>query len=162
MRVTKVSLTGQIFIGLFLGIFVGWLFPNLGLEARPLSNLFLNLIKSIIAPLIFATLVVGISGTGSIKQVGRIGAKAFIYFEVVTTLALVIGLTVVNLAKPGVGVKIPSPSAAAPPAAAPEKISAEKILEHVVPKSFFDAAARSFSVGLSGATASTPRRSRLT
>ncbi len=106
MRVPKVSLTGKIFIGLFIGIFVGWMFPNWGLEARPLSTLFLNLIKSIIAPLIFATLVVGISGTGDIKQVGRIGAKAFIYFELVTTLALFIGLFAVNIAQPGKGLSL--------------------------------------------------------
>ena len=105
-RIPKVSLTGKIFIGLFLGILIGWMFPNWGLEARPLSNLFLNLIKSIIAPLIFATLVVGISGTGDIKQVGRIGAKAFVYFEIVTTLALFIGLFAVNIAQPGKGLSL--------------------------------------------------------
>ncbi|MFY7877915.1 MAG: dicarboxylate/amino acid:cation symporter [Pirellula sp.] len=122
----KISLTSKIFIGLFLGILIGWLVPPLGLEARPLSNLFLNLIKSIIAPLIFATLVVGISGTvntgaiddldaladiaetGDIKQVGRIGAKAFLYFEVVTTLALFIGLIAVNIAQPGKGLSLAS------------------------------------------------------
>ncbi len=106
MRIPKVSLTVKIFIGLFLGILIGWLVPAWGLEARPLSNLFLNLIKSIIAPLIFATLVVGISGTGDIKQVGRMGAKAFIYFEIVTTLALFIGLFAVNIAQPGKGVSL--------------------------------------------------------
>ncbi len=106
MRIPKVSLTSKIFIGLFLGILIGWMFPNWGLAARPLSNLFLNLIKSIIAPLIFATLVVGISGTGDIKQVGRIGAKAFVYFEVVTTLALFIGLFAVNIAQPGKGLSL--------------------------------------------------------
>lgn len=106
MRIPKVSLTSKIFIGLFLGIFIGWMFPTWGLEARPLSNLFLNLIKSIIAPLIFATLVVGISGTGDIKQVGRIGAKAFVYFEVVTTVALFIGLFAVNIAQPGKGLSL--------------------------------------------------------
>jgi proton glutamate symport protein len=106
MRLPKISLTTKIFIGLFLGIFIGWLDPSWGLEARPLSNLFLNLIKSIIAPLIFATLVVGISGTGDIKQVGRMGAKAFLYFEVLTTLALIIGLIAVNIAQPGKGVSL--------------------------------------------------------
>ena len=106
MRIPKVSLTGKIFIGLFLGILIGWIFPDWGLEARPLSNLFLNLIKSIIAPLIFATLVVGISGTGDIKQVGRIGAKALVYFEIVTTLALFIGLFAVNIAQPGKGLSL--------------------------------------------------------
>jgi proton glutamate symport protein len=73
---------------------------------RSLSTLFLNLIKSIIAPLIFATLVVGISGTGDIKQVGRIGAKALLYFEIVTTLALFIGLAAVNITRPGEGVSL--------------------------------------------------------
>jgi proton glutamate symport protein len=73
---------------------------------RPLSILFLNLIKSVIAPLIFSTLVIGIAGTGDIKQVGRIGIKALIYFEIVTTFALVIGLAAVNITKPGVGVSL--------------------------------------------------------
>ncbi len=93
-------------IGLVIGIFVGWLLPQWGLSARPLSNLFLNLIKSIIAPLIFATLVIGISGTGDIKQVGRIGGKSLIYFEIVTTVALFIGLAAVNITQPGKGVSL--------------------------------------------------------
>ena len=110
-------------IGLVLGIFIGWLVGMLdgksgnhtvfGIETatilslfRSLSTLFLNLIKSIIAPLIFATLVIGISGTGDIKQVGRIGAKSLLYFEIVTTLALVVGLAAVNITKPGVGVSL--------------------------------------------------------
>ncbi len=102
----KISLTWQIMIGLVIGIFVGWLAPDWGISARPLSNLFLNLIKSIIAPLIFATLVVGISGTGDIKQVGRIGGKSLLYFEIVTTLALFIGLMAVNITQPGKGVSL--------------------------------------------------------
>ncbi len=123
MKLPKISLTWKIMIGLVLGIFIGWLIreidlasPNhhvFGLETatllsfiRSLSTLFLNLIKSIIAPLIFATLVIGISGTGDIKQVGRIGAKSLLYFEVVTTLALLIGLAAVNITKPGVGVSL--------------------------------------------------------
>ncbi len=110
-------------IGLVLGIFLGWLIREIDLKSadhhvfgietstllafiRSLSTLFLNLIKSIIAPLIFATLVVGISGTGDIKQVGRIGAKSLLYFEVVTTLALVIGLAAVNITRPGDGVSL--------------------------------------------------------
>ena len=110
-------------IGLVLGIFLGWLIRELdlgsgnhtvlGIETatilafvRSLSTLFLNLIKSIIAPLIFATLVIGISGTGDIKQVGRIGAKSLLYFEIVTTLALVIGLAAVNITQPGKGVSL--------------------------------------------------------
>lgn len=106
MPLPKISLTNKILIGLVLGIFFGWLMPEWGMAMRPLSTLFLNLIKSIIAPLIFATLVVGISGTGDMKQVGRIGLKAFIYFEVVTTLALVIGLVAVNISQPGKGLSL--------------------------------------------------------
>ncbi len=106
MALPKISLTWKIIIGLIIGIFVGWLLPEWGIAMRPLSNLFLNLIKSIIAPLIFATLVVGISGTGDIKQVGRIGGKALLYFEIVTTLALFIGLIAVNITQPGKGVDL--------------------------------------------------------
>src|SRR3954447_5980428 len=110
-------------IGLALGILAGWALRELDIESgehkvlgidtptllqfiRSLSTLFLNLIKSIIAPLIFATLVVGIAGTGDIKQVGRIGIKALVYFEVVTTLALFIGLAAVNITRPGDGVSL--------------------------------------------------------
>src|SRR5436305_834489 len=106
MALPKVSLTQKIFIGLALGVFVGWMWPDWGTAVRPLSMLFLNLIKSIIAPLIFATLVIGIAGTGDIRQVGRIGFKALLYFEIVTTFALFIGLGAVNLTKPGVGVSL--------------------------------------------------------
>src|SRR5712691_4506233 len=106
MALPKVSLTTKIFIGLILGILLGWLKPDWGIAVRPLSLLFLNLIKSVIAPLIFATLVIGIAGTGDIRQVGRIGLKALVYFEIVTTFALYIGLAAVNLTKPGLGVSL--------------------------------------------------------
>jgi len=106
MRLPKVSLTWKIIIGLALGILLGYLKPDWGTALRPLSILFLNLIKAIIAPLIFSTLVIGIAGTGDIKQVGRIGVKALVYFEIVTTFALFIGLAAVNITKPGVGVSL--------------------------------------------------------
>jgi Na+/H+-dicarboxylate symporter len=106
MALPKVSLTTKIFIGLILGILLGWLKPDWGMAVRPLSILFLNLIKSVIAPLIFSTLVIGIAGTGDIRQVGRIGFKALLYFEIVTTFALFIGLGAVNLTKPGLGVSL--------------------------------------------------------
>lgn len=93
-------------IGLALGILLGYLKPEWGAQVRPLSTLFLNLIKAIIAPLIFSTLVIGIAGTGDIKQVGRIGIKSLVYFEIVTTFALFIGLAAVNITKPGVGVSL--------------------------------------------------------
>src|SRR5437588_9696394 len=106
MKLPRLSLTTKIFIGLIAGILLGYLKPEWGTAVRPLSLLFLNLIKSIIAPLIFATLVIGIAGTGDIRQVGRIGVKSLVYFEVVTSFALVIGLAAVNLTKPGVGVSL--------------------------------------------------------
>src|SRR6184192_2745907 len=102
-RLPKISLTWKIMIGLALGIALGYLKPEWGTAVRPLSLLFLNLIKSIIAPLIFSTLVIAIAGTGDVRQVGRIGLKSLVYFEVVTTFALIIGLAAVNLTKPGVG-----------------------------------------------------------
>ena len=101
MKLPTLSLTAKIFIGLFLGILIGSIWPHFGVSLRPLSILFLNLIKSIIAPLIFATLVIGIAGTGDIRQVGRIGFKSLLYFEIVTTFALFIGLGAVNLDQAG-------------------------------------------------------------
>ena len=112
----------------------------MGRELQPLATIFLRLIKSIVAPLLFGTLVYGIAGTGDIKAMGRIGIKAMVYFEVVTTVALFLGLGVVNLIQPGVGV---TPSAAAkagaPAAAAP---GLTQILEHTFPASIVDAMAK--------------------
>src|SRR5437762_160595 len=98
------SLTTQIFIGLILGGLLGYIRPDWGNAVYFLRDIFLNLIKSIIAPLVFSTIVVGIAGGGALKKVGRMGAKALIYFEIVTTVALFIGLAIVNLTKPGIGV----------------------------------------------------------
>src|SRR6267143_923003 len=98
------SLTTQIIIGLIVGVAVGWIRPEWGNNVYFLRDIFLNLIKSIIGPLVFSTLVVGIAGGGDLRKVGRMGVKALVYFEVVTTAALFIGLTVVNIIKPGVGV----------------------------------------------------------
>jgi len=100
------SLTTQILIGLVLGGVLGYISPKWGNNVYFLRDIFLNLIKSIIAPLIFSTLVVGIAGGGNLKQVGRMGAKAILYFEIVTTIALFIGLGIVNLTKPGVNVAL--------------------------------------------------------
>src|SRR6266480_1091479 len=100
------SLTTQIMIGLVVGVLIGWLRPEWGNKVYFLRDIFLNLIKSIIGPLVFSTLVVGIAGGGDLRKVGRMGVKALIYFELVTTAALFIGLAVVNLAKPGIGVTL--------------------------------------------------------
>src|SRR5213082_2221397 len=98
------SLTTQIMIGLIVGVAVGWIRPEWGNNVYFLRDIFLNLIKSIIGPLVFSTLVVGIAGGGDLRKVGRMGVKALVYFKIVTTAALFIGLAVVNFTKPGVGV----------------------------------------------------------
>src|SRR3984893_592360 len=100
------SLTTQIMIGLVVGALIGWLRPDWGNKVYFVRDIFINLIKSIIAPLVFSTIVVGIAGAGALEKVGRMGAKALIYFEVVTTIALFIGLAVVNFTKPGIGVTL--------------------------------------------------------
>ena len=98
------SVTVQIFVGLVAGIAVGHFWPAFGVGVRPLADLFLRLIKMIIAPLLFSTLVVGIAGTGDLKTMGRIGLKAVIWFELATTVALAVGLVMVNIFQPGAGV----------------------------------------------------------
>src|SRR5258708_31755853 len=113
------SNTTQILIGLVLGIAVGYLFPSSDLngvhaagfaeQIKPLADVFLRMIKMIIAPLLFSTLVVGIAGTGDMKTMGRIGVNAIIYFEVATTIALFLGLALVNIFKPGVGASMALP-----------------------------------------------------
>src|SRR5437773_2391244 len=100
------SLTMQIMIGLIVGGVIGWLRPDWGNAVYFLRDIFINLIKSIIAPLVFSTIVVGIAGAGALRKVGRMGVKALVYFELVTTAALFIGLAVVNFTQPGVRVTL--------------------------------------------------------
>src|ERR1044071_852604 len=102
----RLSLTAWIMIGLVAGGVLGYVMPAWGNAIFFLRDIFLNLIKSVIAPLVFSTLVVGIAGGGDLKKVGRMGAKALLYFEIVTTAALFIGLAVVNFIRPGVGVQL--------------------------------------------------------
>jgi len=97
------KLTIAIFSALLLGILTGWLFPDFGVRLHVLAEIFLRMVKMIIAPLLFATLVVGIAGHGDVKSLGRLGIKTIAYFEVVTTIALFIGLGFANLFKPGEG-----------------------------------------------------------
>src|SRR6267378_964012 len=104
------SLTTQIMIGLVAGGANGWLRPDWGNAVYFLRDIFINLIKSIIAPLVFSTIVVGIAGAGALRKVGRMGVKALVYFEIVTTAALFIGLAVVNFTKPGAGVTLAATS----------------------------------------------------
>lgn len=100
------KLTFFIFFALVLGIVFGWLAPEIAVKMQPLADMFLRMVKMIIAPLIFATLVVGIAGHGDVKHLGKIGLKTIVYFEIVTTLALVLGLVMANVFKPGVGFNI--------------------------------------------------------
>jgi proton glutamate symport protein len=138
-QMKRPSLTTWILIALFAGIAFGAFFPGPAKEMGLLGTIFLRLIKSIIAPLIFATLVYGIAGTGSVKTMGRIGGKAILYFEIVTTVALFVGLGAVNLVKPGVGVQLPDKPVAN---LATSATSAAALAEHTFPTSIIDAMAR--------------------
>ena len=93
----------QVLFAVVLGILIGYLFPEFGKSLKPLGDAFIKLVKMMIAPIIFCTVVHGIASMGDLKRIGRVGAKALLYFEVVSTLALVIGLVVVNVLQPGVG-----------------------------------------------------------
>jgi len=140
MKVSRPSLTQMIFIGMGIGLCIGWLFPSFAIELRPLSTIFIRLIKSLIAPLIFATLVVGIAGHGNLRQVGRMGVKALVYFEVITTLALVVGLIAVNVVRPGEGVHL---QAVGPPGEIVGKgQTIGEVITHIFPQSIVEAAAQ--------------------
>lgn len=103
----KRSLTTWILVAMVIGIAIGIDFPDFSQNLQFLSKIFLRMVKTIVAPLLFATLVVGIAGHANLKQVGRMGWKSILYFEVVTTLALLIGLFFINLTQAGVGIKVP-------------------------------------------------------
>jgi len=157
----------MIFFGMAIGLLVGWLFPDVGASLRPLSTIFIRLIKSLIAPLIFATLVVGIAGHANIKQVGRMGLKSLVYFEVVTTLALVVGLAAVNLVKPGVGVNLHAAESAAD--IVTKKQTMSEVISHIFPQSIVQAAAEGevlqivvFAVLFSLGLAALPKEKRQT
>ena len=137
------GLTTRIFIGLAVGIVIGHVWPDTGIAIRPLADLFLRLIKMILAPLIFSTLVIGIAGTGDLKAVGRIGLKAILWFELATTFALVIGLVMVNLIRPGAGVALPGGAdTASLTTMAHSQQGGWEILLHMVPTSVVDAMAK--------------------
>ena len=163
---TGISPTVQILIAMAIGIVIGLAFPaadhpNVIVGLKAASSVFLRLIKTLIVPLLFSTLVVGIAGHGDdMKKVGRLAFRSIIYFEVVTTLALAIGLIAVNLMKPGVGISLADASATAGSEYAQTKITFTGVLEHMFPQSFFEAAAKNevlqivvfailFAVGLS-------------
>ena len=136
------TLTQWIVVAMFAGVAIGVMFPAFAVSLLPISTAFIRVIKSIIVPLIFGTLVVGIAGHGDdMKRVGRLALKSIIYFEIVTTVALFLGLLTVNVMKPGVGAALAVPAAGATPPAS-EPVTFVSVLEHIVPQSFFDAAGR--------------------
>nr|MBA3520886.1 cation:dicarboxylase symporter family transporter [Gemmatimonadales bacterium] len=126
------SLTWWIFIGMGIGILIGWLAPEFAASLKPLSTLFLRMIKSVVVPIIFGTLVIGIAGHGDdLKRIGRLAIKSLSYFWLMTTVALAIGLIAVNLTRPGVGVILPQPDpGAAIPRPTPTTVGG--FLEHIV------------------------------
>src|SRR3982751_3158772 len=113
MFLRRLSITSGIFISLLIGILLGVFFPEFSKGLAPISNIFLRLIRSIVGPLLFGTLVYGIAASGELKTMGRIALKAITYFEIATTLALMIGLIVVNVMRPGVGMRLTGNSGAA-------------------------------------------------
>jgi proton glutamate symport protein len=135
----RVSLTTWILIALVAGVAFGAVFPAPAKHLGILGTIFLRLIKSIIAPLLFGTLVSGIAGTGNVKTMGRIGGKAILYFEIVTTFALFVGLGAVNLVKPGVGVQLQKGTGSG---VASSSASLSQILEHTFPTSIVDSMAK--------------------
>ena len=136
----SISLTKWILILMVAGALIGWLNPDLGTSLKPLSTVFLRMIKSIVVPIIFGSLVIGIAGHGDdMKRVGRLALKSILYFELVTTIALVVGLVMVNLTRPGDGVRLTA-SANEGQQLAQKTTSFSGFLEHIVPQSFFEAA----------------------
>ncbi|HEX6213028.1 MAG TPA: cation:dicarboxylase symporter family transporter [Methylomirabilota bacterium] len=136
------GLTTQIFVGLALGILLGAVAPDWAASVRPLADIFLRMIKMIIAPLIFSTLVVGIAGTGDLGAMGRIGLKAMVYFTASTLVALVLSLALVNAFQPGAGVSLAPADTAELAAMAGRQQSGWDILVHMFPTSVVDAMAR--------------------
>jgi proton glutamate symport protein len=127
------SLTTWILVSMVVGATIGHDFPDVAIGLRILSQIFLKLIKTIIAPLLFATLVVGIAGHSNLKQVGRMGVKALLYFEVVTTIALVIGWAAISISQAGVGITLPPPEPGAE-ILAPAQQTWQDVVLHIFPE----------------------------
>ena len=133
------SLAKQIFLGLAIGVLLGWLLPEWAVKTEFLRTVFLNMVKSIIAPLIFASIVSGIAGGGNHAKVGRMGIKSLIYFEVITGLALVIGLTAVNLIGPGYGVALKGDAVDLETISEHHPMNLQETIVHAFPANIFGA-----------------------
>lgn len=139
------NLTFQVLTAIAVGVLVGLFWPDFGKQMKPVGDTFINAVKMVIAPIIFLTIVLGIAKMGDMKKVGKVGGKAFIYFEIVTTLALVIGLIVVNVLKPGAGLdfnKLEKGDVSQYTSEEGGKIDWIEFVTHIVPSNMVDAFAK--------------------
>lgn len=139
------NLTFQVLTAIAVGVLVGLIWPEVGKQMKPVGDTFINAVKMVIAPIIFLTIVLGIAKMGDMKKVGKVGGKAFIYFEIVTTLALVIGLVVVNVLKPGAGLdfdKLEKGDVSQYTSEEGGKIDWIEFVTHIVPSNMVDAFAK--------------------
>ena len=141
------SLYGQVLIATIAGVAFGYVFPSAGASMRPLGDAFIRLIRMIVAPIVFCTVVVGIAGVGDVKAVGKAGVLTLIYFEVVSTIALLIGLVAVNVIRPGVGMNVDAakldPAAVAQYMTGGRSLGVADFLLGMIPTSIVDALGRS-------------------
>jgi proton glutamate symport protein len=138
----KLGLTAWIFIALFLGLILGVWFPNIALAIKPFRTVFLNGVKCIIGPLIFSSIVVGINSSGGMKNLGRLGFRAFVWFELATTVALAIGLLFVNWLRPGDGLTVGQQIDPSVAQAAQNKMTLAGFIEHLIPHNFVEAVSK--------------------
>ncbi len=141
MKSVLSNLTFQVLVAISLGVLVGVLYPGFASYAELISKSFINMISMLIAPIIFFTIVLGIAHMGDMKKVGRVGGKAILYFEIVTTVAIIIGMVVANVLKPGVDVKVPSGDVAkiATYTKQAGEINWLEFIAHIIPKNIFEA-----------------------
>jgi proton glutamate symport protein len=139
----RISLVQWIAVSIVVGVLVGMFAPQVASELKIFATIFLRMIKAIVVPIIFGTLVVGIAGHGDdIRRIGRLAFKSLLYFEVVTTIALFVGLAAANFIRPGDGIRIGTSAAqGAEFAAKSQQVTLGSVLEHMIPQSFFEAAA---------------------
>jgi aerobic C4-dicarboxylate transport protein len=139
MKKTLIPLWLQVAIGIVLGVLAGVFFPHAAITLRPLGDGFIKLIRMTLAPIIFGTVVVGIARMGDLKEAGRVGAKALVYFEVVSTVALLLGLVAANLLQPGRGMNIDAakldPSAISAYTASAQHLGVVQFLLNIIPSS---------------------------
>jgi len=141
------TLYGQVLIATIAGVAFGYVFPSAGAQMRPLGDAFIRLIRMIVAPVVFCTVVVGIAGVGDVKALGKTGVLTIVYFEIVSSIALLIGLLAVNITRPGVGMNVDAtkldPSAVSQYVTAGKSLTASDFLLGIIPTSIADAMARS-------------------